>query len=57
MDNPNQFFVFREQSRYEKLCPICELWLVEVQMIDGEGSFHCVRCETTDVFLPVNSEL
>lgn len=41
----------------KKLCPICELWLVEVQMIDGEGRFHCVRCETTDVFLPVNSEI
>lgn len=27
------------------LCPNCELWLVEIEMDAGTGSFFCLRCE------------
>lgn len=30
------------------LCPNCELWLVEFQMIEGEGDIYCVRCLDLD---------
>ena len=27
------------------LCPNCELWLVEIGVDRGDGSFFCERCE------------
>jgi hypothetical protein len=27
------------------ICPICELWLVDVWMDSGTGEFFCLRCE------------
>jgi hypothetical protein len=29
---------------YEKICHICELWLVEIFFFEGEGEFFCERC-------------
>jgi len=28
----------------KKLCPNCELWLVEISVSEGEGSFFFERC-------------
>jgi hypothetical protein len=35
-------------SRMKILCPCCELWLVELIVSDGEGSFYCLRCDKTN---------
>ena len=26
------------------LCLLCELWLVEPEIVEGEVSYYCVRC-------------
>lgn len=26
------------------ICPVCELWLVEIQITEGQGGFYCARC-------------
>lgn len=30
------------------LCPVCELWLVDLNMVGGEGNFWCLRCESNE---------
>jgi len=29
------------------ICPACEIWLVDLIIIEGEGSFWCLRCNDT----------
>jgi hypothetical protein len=30
------------------ICPACEIWLVDLIMTEGEGSFWCLRCCESD---------
>lgn len=41
------------------ICPVCKIWLVDVYMVGGEGTFWCLRCESSDskAVLPVVSDL
>jgi Zn-finger nucleic acid-binding protein len=30
------------------ICPVCELFLVEVSIVQGVGTFYCLRCASGD---------
>ena len=30
------------------ICPACEIWLVNLTISDGEGSFWCLRCSSAE---------
>ncbi len=40
------------------ICPVCEIWLVDVYMVGGEGNYWCLRCESSisKAVLPVVSD-
>lgn len=33
------------------ICPICEIWLIEVSIEAGCGSFYCLRCNDDETRL------